>query len=83
VTGERKSQDHFDALIERDWSDAWETLPDAPDLVPRGKSRKKKIKPPEPPSENELLAQMTALFEAAIRGVWADYESVNRQARPE
>jgi predicted DNA binding CopG/RHH family protein len=32
------SQDHFDALIDRDWSDAWETLPDAPDLVPRGKS---------------------------------------------
>jgi len=32
------SQDHFDALIDRDWSDVWETLPDAPDLVPRGKS---------------------------------------------
>jgi len=31
------SQNRFDALIERDWSDAWETLPDAPDLVPRGK----------------------------------------------
>ncbi|MDQ6840309.1 MAG: CopG family antitoxin [Actinomycetota bacterium] len=32
------SQDRFDALIDRDWSDAWETLPDAPDLVPRVKS---------------------------------------------
>ncbi len=32
------SQDHFDALLDRDWSDAWETLPEAPDLVLRGES---------------------------------------------
>lgn len=24
-----------DALLDRDWSDAWEALPEAPDLVPR------------------------------------------------
>lgn len=32
------SQDRFDELTDRDWSDAWETLPDAPDLVQRGKT---------------------------------------------
>jgi predicted DNA binding CopG/RHH family protein/uncharacterized protein YwgA len=32
------TKDHWDALLDRDWSDAWETLPGAPDLVPRGKS---------------------------------------------
>ena len=26
----------MDALLDRDWSDAWETLPEAPDLVLRG-----------------------------------------------
>lgn len=32
------TKDRWDALLDRDWSDAWETLPEAPDLVPRGKS---------------------------------------------
>jgi predicted DNA binding CopG/RHH family protein/uncharacterized protein YwgA len=32
------SKDHFDSLLEQDWSDTWETLPEAPQLVPRGKS---------------------------------------------
>jgi len=32
------SRDRWDALLDRDWSDAWETLPEAPDLVPRGKT---------------------------------------------
>jgi predicted DNA binding CopG/RHH family protein/uncharacterized protein YwgA len=32
------TNDPWDALLDRDWSDAWATLPEAPDLVPRGKS---------------------------------------------
>lgn len=28
----------WDALLERDWGDDWETLPDAPELVPRAKT---------------------------------------------
>jgi predicted DNA binding CopG/RHH family protein/uncharacterized protein YwgA len=32
------TNDRWDALLDRDWSDAWETLPEAPDLVPRGKT---------------------------------------------
>jgi len=32
------TKDRWDSLLDRDWSDAWETLPAAPDLVPRGKS---------------------------------------------
>ena len=32
------TKDRWDALLDRDWSDAWETLPEAPDLVSRGES---------------------------------------------
>jgi predicted DNA binding CopG/RHH family protein/uncharacterized protein YwgA len=32
------TNDRWDSLLDRDWSDAWESLPEAPDLVPRGKS---------------------------------------------
>ena len=32
------TQDRWDALLERDWSEAWETLPEAPELVPRAKT---------------------------------------------
>lgn len=32
------SKDRWDALLDRDWSESWESLPEAPDLVPRGKS---------------------------------------------
>jgi len=32
------STDRRDALIDRDWSVAWATLPEAPDLVPRSKT---------------------------------------------
>lgn len=32
------TNDRWDTLLDRDWSDAWETLPEAPDLVPRGKA---------------------------------------------
>lgn len=31
------TKDRWDALLDRDWSNAWESLPAAPDLVPRGK----------------------------------------------
>ncbi|TML41251.1 MAG: hypothetical protein E6G27_08025 [Actinobacteria bacterium] len=32
------TKDRWDELLDRDWSDAWDTLPEAPDLVPRGKT---------------------------------------------
>jgi predicted DNA binding CopG/RHH family protein len=32
------TKDRWDELLERDWSDAWDTLPEAPDLLPRGKT---------------------------------------------
>lgn len=32
------TKDRWDELLDRDWSDAWATLPEAPDLVPRGKT---------------------------------------------
>lgn len=32
------SGDRWDALLDRDWSEAWETLSEAPDLVPRAKT---------------------------------------------
>lgn len=32
------TRDRWDSLLDRDWSDAWETLPEAPELVPRGKT---------------------------------------------
>ena len=32
------TKDRWDALLDRDWPDAWETLPEAPDIVSRGKS---------------------------------------------
>ena len=32
------TQDRWDALLDRDWSEAWETLPEAPELVPRAKT---------------------------------------------
>jgi predicted DNA binding CopG/RHH family protein len=32
------TNDRRDALLDRDWSEAWETLPEAPDLVPRAKT---------------------------------------------
>ena len=31
------SSDRWDSLLDRDWSDVWETLPEAPELVPRSK----------------------------------------------
>lgn len=31
------SKDRWDAFLDRDWSESWESLPEAPDLVPRGK----------------------------------------------
>lgn len=33
--GARLTNDRWDSLLDRDWSDEWETLPEAPDLVPR------------------------------------------------
>ena len=32
------TKDRWDELLERDWSHTWETLPEAPDLVPREKT---------------------------------------------
>lgn len=32
------TKDRWDTLLDRDWSDAWETLPEAPELVPRNKT---------------------------------------------
>lgn len=32
------TKDRWDVLLDRDWSDEWEALPEAPDLVPRGKT---------------------------------------------
>jgi hypothetical protein len=32
------SQDRWDSLLDRDWSVAWETLPEAPALIPRAKT---------------------------------------------
>ncbi|MCA1702070.1 MAG: BrnA antitoxin family protein [Actinobacteria bacterium] len=32
------TKDRWDELLDRDWSDAWDTLPEAPHLVPRAKS---------------------------------------------
>jgi len=32
------SKDRWDGLLDRDWSESWQSLPEAPDLVPRGKS---------------------------------------------
>lgn len=32
------TKDRWDALLDSDWSDSWESLPEAPDLVARGKS---------------------------------------------
>jgi predicted DNA binding CopG/RHH family protein/uncharacterized protein YwgA len=32
------SMDSFDALLDQDWSEAWESLPEAPALVPRAKT---------------------------------------------
>lgn len=32
------TQDRWDALLDRDWSETWETLPEAPELVPRAKT---------------------------------------------
>lgn len=32
------TNDRWHELLDRDWSDAWDTLPEAPDLVPRGKT---------------------------------------------
>jgi predicted DNA binding CopG/RHH family protein len=32
------TNNHWDALLNHDWSDAWESLPEAPDFVPRGKA---------------------------------------------
>lgn len=32
------SRDRWDTLLDRDWSESWESLPEAPDLVLRGKS---------------------------------------------
>jgi hypothetical protein len=30
--------DRWDALLERDWSEAWDTLPEGPEIVPRPKT---------------------------------------------
>jgi predicted DNA binding CopG/RHH family protein/uncharacterized protein YwgA len=32
------TKDRWEELLDRDWSDAWDTLPEAPDLIPRGKT---------------------------------------------
>ena len=32
------SKDRWETLLEQDWSDAWESLPEAPPLVPRPKT---------------------------------------------
>jgi hypothetical protein len=31
-------KDRFDALLDQDWSEAWDSLPEAPELVPRRKT---------------------------------------------
>lgn len=38
-----KEKDRWDSLLDQDWSAAWETLPEAPRLVPRGAGRTAQI----------------------------------------
>lgn len=40
------TKDRWDPLLDRDWSDAWDTLPEAPDLVPRGKTAQMTLRLP-------------------------------------
>src|SRR5262245_39916610 len=51
--------DRWDDLLERDWSDAWEALPEAPELVPRGKSAQITLRLPAP-----LLARIKRVANA-------------------
>jgi predicted DNA binding CopG/RHH family protein len=49
----------WDALLERDWSDSWETLPEAPPLVPRAKTAQITLRLPA-----ALLARIKAVAAA-------------------
>lgn len=53
------SQGRRDSLLERDWSAAWDTLPEAPDLVPRLKTAQITLRLP-----TRLLARLKAVAAA-------------------
>lgn len=53
------STDRRDAILDRDWGDVWESLPDAPSLVPRPKTAQITLRLP-----TRLLARMKAVAAA-------------------
>lgn len=53
------SQDRHDSLLDRDWSAIWETLPEAPELVPRSKTAQITVRIP-----TRLLARIKAVAAA-------------------
>ena len=53
------TNDHRDALLDRDWSEAWGTLPEAPDIVPRGKTTQITLRLP-----NTMLARIKRVASA-------------------
>jgi hypothetical protein len=40
------TENHWESLLDRDWADAWETLPEAPPLVPRPKTAQVTLRVP-------------------------------------
>lgn len=53
------TQDRRDSLLDRDWSAAWDTLPEAPELVPRPKTAQITLRVP-----TRLLARIKAVAAA-------------------
>src|SRR5208282_3132846 len=63
------TNDRWDTLLDRDWSEAWESLPEAPDLVPRGKTAQITLRLP-----TTMLARIKRV--AAIRSL--PYHALSR-----
>lgn len=76
------SEDPLDALLDRDWSEVWDTLPQAPPLVPRRKTTQITLRIP-----TRLLARIKAVAAAkslpyhALARAWI-IEALRTSAHP-
>lgn len=77
------SADHRESLLDRDWSDVWETLPKAPALVPRPKTAQVTLRvPPSLLARIKTVATARSLPYHALARSWI-VDGLRSAAAPE
>lgn len=74
--------DHWEQLLERDWSSEWDSLPEAPDIVPRGHKAQITLRlSPSLVARLKAVAKAKALPYHALVRSWL-VEALRRPAEP-